>query len=172
MVWNQTFFTLKNTLLLLSVFLSFGLLDAQTIQLHYSGDNEKIALAVTEANKILANPEFYKQIDAIPTFDNSSYSGLQVSTEIKDLNRTIEVKDYWKPWGFANAKTVSVVRIKTAKLKRSHASITNTVIHETVHAVDWWRNNLWDYTHDGNSPNGQNNTAPWIIGRLAENLTQ
>jgi hypothetical protein len=146
--------------------------DAQTVKLHYLGKNEKIIAAVAEANKILSKPEFYIRVDTIQRFDNSTYSGLRVSNEIKNLNRVIEVEDYWKPWGSANAKTVSVIKLNTAKLKRSHSSITNTIVHETVHAVDWWVNKEWDYTHDGNSPNGQDNTAPWVIGAIAEDMAQ
>lgn len=144
--------------------------DAQTIQLHYSGKNKKIIAAVEEANNILRNAEFYKKIDSVMRFDNSTYSGLQVSNEIKNLNRIIEVDDYWKPIAIANARTVTVIELNTAKLKRSHKSITNTVIHETVHAVDYWVNKKWDYTHDGNSPDGQDKTAPWVIGEIAENM--
>lgn len=138
--------------------------------MHYAGENKKIVNAVAEANKILINPEFYKKIESIQHFDNSTYNGSKISSEIKNINRTIEVEDYWKPFAVANAKTVSVVRLNNTKLRRNHASITNNVIHETVHAVDWLTNNAWDYTHDGNSPAGQDNTAPWVIGAFAESL--
>ena len=143
---------------------------AQPLQLNYSGKNIKIVQAVEEANKILINPNFYNRIDTIQNFDNSTYTGLQISTEFKNLHRIIQVVDYWNPFGFANATTVSVIKLNTAKLRRSHKSITNTVIHETVHAVDWWSNEKWDYTHDGNRPEGQNNTAPWVIGAIAVNF--
>ena len=148
----------------------FFKMSSQTTQLQYSGKNKKIITAVSEANKILKNPEFYKQIDTIQRFDNSVYNGLQISNEIKNLNRTIKIKGYWNPFGIANAKTASVIKLNTAKLRRSHKSITNTVIHETVHAIDWWTNKKWDYTHDGNSSNGQGQTAPWVIGKISENM--
>ena len=165
---TSTFRLLTATILLLLT--SFFKINAQTVQLHYSGSNQKIIAAVAEANRILSNPDFYKRIDTVQRFDNSTYNGLQVSNEIKNLNRTIEVEDYWNPFGIANAKTVSVIKLNTAKLRRSHKSITNTVIHETVHAVDWWTNEKWDYTHDGNSPDGQDYTAPWVIGAIGESM--
>ena len=142
---------------------------AQMLQLEYNGSNAAIATAVKEANIILNSPDFYSKISAIQRFDNTTQSGLQIADDIKNLRRTVEVEEYWNPFG-ANAKTVFVIKLNSAKLRRSHASITNTVIHETVHAVDWWTNNKWDYTHDSNNPEGQENTAPWVIGSIAETL--
>lgn len=88
------------------------------------------------------------------------------------LNRIIEVEGYWNPLGIANAKTVATIKINTTKLNRSHQSITNTVIHEFVHAVDWRTNKKWGYSHAGNSPDGQDYTAPWVIGAIAESMVQ
>lgn len=150
--------------------LSFSV-QAQTVQLNYTGKNDSIISVVKQANIVLNDLNFYKKIDSIQSFDNSDYSGEKISFEIKNLNQIIQIKSYWNPFGFANAKTVSVIKLNTAKLKRSQKSILNTLIHETVHAVDWKTNNKWDYTHDGNSPNGQNDTAPWVIGKIAADLT-
>ena len=144
--------------------------DAQTISLRYQGGNATIIQAVDNANKIFNNPLFYSKLDTIKHFDNSTYSGLQISSEIRKLNRVVEVTTYWNPLGWANAKTVTTVRLNTAKLNRNLASVTNTVVHESTHAVDWWTNQRWDYTHDGNSPDGQDKTAPWVIGAIAESL--
>ena len=30
----------------------------------------------------------------------------------------------------------------------------------------------WDYTHDGQSPVGQELTAPWMIGSIAEKMAK
>jgi hypothetical protein len=143
---------------------------AQGVSLHYGGQNEKIIVAVSEANKILSNPAFYQRIEAILHFDNTTYSGTQVISEFKNLNRVIEVDTYWKWPSKANAKTLTIIKVNTAKLSRTHASITNTIIHELTHAVDWWTNSHFDYTHDGQSPTGQKQTAPWVIGDIAEKL--
>lgn len=162
-------YKIKSRILFFILLLSFNGI-AQTIKLHYSGNKNSIINAVAEANKILADPGFYKRIDNIQKFDNSTYSGLQVANEMRSLNRTIEVSEYWNPFSKSNASTIAIIKINTAKLRRNLASITNTVIHESVHAVDWWTNNKWEYTHDGNSPNGQDKTAPWVIGAIAESM--
>ncbi len=140
--------------------------------LQYSGSNVKIVNAVAQANDILANPLFYTQIEAITQFDNSTYSGLQVANEIRDLNKTIDVRTYWWPLSRVNAKSETEINVNTAKLGRTLASVTNTLIHEMVHVTDWLTNSKWDYTHDGQSPDGQDKTAPWAIGAIAEKMVQ
>lgn len=144
--------------------------NAQSLQLQYSGNNPKVVAAVAEANKILANQDFYKKIDSVLSFDNSTYSGLQVANEMRSVHQTVRVEDYWKPFSKANAKTQTKICINTANLKRSTASITNTLIHETVHYVDWSINRNWDYTHNGQRATGQGNTAPWVIATIGAGM--
>lgn len=92
---------------------------------------------------------------------------------MQNLHQTIQVDTYWAPWPFssANAKSQHEININTAKLRRSLASITNTLVHETVHVVDWLTNNAWNYTHDFNK-DGQENTAPWRIGSIVEDMVK
>lgn len=141
-------------------------------QLVYEGSNQKVIESVEEANRILQLREFYDRIAAVPRFDNSSYSPQQVSDELHNFDRTIAVQGYWNILSLANASTQTEININTAKLRRSKTSIVNTLIHETVHAIDWLTNKAWDYTHDGNSPAGQDQTAPWVIGALAEGMVK
>jgi hypothetical protein len=158
--------------LFIFLFLSLGSTATlgQPVQLEYSGKKEKIIKAVKEANRILSSVDFYKQIEGKLGLDNSTYTGPQIANEMKNLNRAIKVVDYWNPFSKANASTVSRIRMNKAKLNRSLASVVNTLIHETVHAVDWWANQQWDYTHNGNAPGGQHNTAPWVIGAIGEEM--
>ena len=62
--------------------------------------------------------------------------------------------------------------MNTAKLDRPNADITNTVIHEMVHYVDWCINNRWDYTHNGQGSEEPASSAPYVIGEIAEQLTK
>lgn len=145
-------------------------LNAQKLNIHYSGGNKKIINAVIEANKIISNTEFYKQIERINSFYNSSYSGLQISTEMKNLTKTVEVLVYWNPFTKSNAKTQNAIKVNTAKLHRDLKSITNTLIHELVHFVDWSVNSKWDYTHKGQAYETIPVSAPYVIGAIAESL--
>jgi hypothetical protein len=160
---------MKKLILLISLFFITVELYAQT-RLHYGGANKKLMEAVNKANQILTDSIFYQQITLINHFDNSEYSGSKIAQEIHKLNRTVEVGTYWNFLSKATGKTVSKIKINTAKLNRPFAEIVNTLIHESIHAVDFLTNEEWDYTHDGNSADGQDKTAPWIIGDIAEKI--
>lgn len=141
---TSTFRLLTATMLLLQT--SFFKINAQTVQLQYSGNNQKIIEAVAEANRILNDPEFYRKVDSIKSFDNTLFSGKQILSEMNAV-KTVEVTEYFKKLTRANARTQLQIQMNTAKLNRSLASITNTLIHESIHAVDWITNKRWDYTH-------------------------
>lgn len=155
-----------------AMMLSSILGSAQKVQLHYSGKNKKVTTAVAEANKILADPAFYAQIEQHNSFDNTAYTGKQISQEMQNLNKVIEVSTYWWPLSPSNAGTVSSIKVNTAKLNGDLASRTNTMVHETVHGVDYLTNARFDYTHDGNEAAGQGGTAPWVIGDIAEHMVE
>lgn len=136
----------------------------------YKGGNKKIVAAVEKANKVISNPNFYKSIDSIISFDFTTYTGRQVVNEYKAFNSPIIVNTYWAPYPFskANARTQNLLEMNTAKLHRSIESIAITLIHESIHYVDYHTNNQFDYTHNGNKEDGNENSAPYKI----ENIIQ
>jgi hypothetical protein len=142
---------------------------AQHVQLHYAGSNQKITEAVAEANKILSSDEFYRKVDSIQKFDNTTYSGSQITKEMNAI-KTIEVTEYYKKHTKTTAKTETEINVNTAKLNRSLASITNTLVHETIHAVDWTTNKHWDYTHRTQYEEIPPVSAPYVIGLIAEKM--
>lgn len=139
--------------------------------LKYEGNNIKIADAVICANRVIQTRDFYSRIRLYVTFDNSAMSGEWVANEILSCNDTILVTEYCKKMTKCNAKTQTEICINTAKLDRDNASITNTVIHELVHYVDWDLNHRWDYTHDGQGTEDPPVSAPYVIGEIAEKMT-
>ena len=143
----------------------------QTVQLHYAGKNATIISAVNEANFILSNEAFYHSIDSINSFDNTTLNGRQISAEMKQ-SRVVEVTEYYKKHTRTNAKTQTKLKLNTAKLNRSLASITSTLIHETIHAVDWAVNGEWDYTHRTQYVENPPISAPYVIGELAERFVR
>jgi hypothetical protein len=161
---------MKKFIIISTLFLCHTIGFAQFVQLKYEGKNKKIKFALAEANRILANTAFYESVKNIEKFDFTTFSGDKIANEMKSINKVIKVEGYWNPFSKANAKTQDIVQVNTAKLNRSWKSIINTLVHETVHAVDWHTNNNFDYTHNGQSPDGQDKTAPWVIGQIAEDM--
>ncbi|MDX2174394.1 MAG: SprT-like domain-containing protein [Bacteroidota bacterium] len=142
---------------------------SQNVQLVYNGTKKEILDAVAEANKLLSNPAFYKSVNAIQTFDNTNYSGAKIVMEMNAI-KTIHVTEYYKRFSKTNAKTQTEIRINTARLNRHLSSIVNTLIHETIHAVDWLSNSKWDYTHKSQKEEIPPISAPYMIGAIAEKM--
>jgi len=164
---------MKYTLL---VFLSLLALQssAQYPQLHYGGNRQKIIEAVTEANRILANPSFYQAIDTMTSIANTTFTAKQISAELKAM-KVIEVVR-WVPkkarlglHSKANASTLTNIGINYDNLNRSRTSIVNTIIHEAVHATDWFNHHpQFLYTHNGQKEEVPSVSAPNRIGDLGE----
>jgi hypothetical protein len=150
---------------------------AQNPQLHYEGSNHIITEAIAEANKILSNPDFCQQLEGITSFDNTTFSGKQIADQMKSMG-TVDVIEYYKRHTRTNAKTATKISLNTAKLQRysdhakNLATITNTLIHEFVHATDWTINKRWDYTHRTQYQEQPPVSTPYIIGALAEKFAK
>ena len=144
------------------------------MKLNYIGRKSKLKEAVNFANEILNNSHFYSAIGNRTRFDNTELSPSVIAERIRDWEKPVHVRTYWRPFGDSNAKTgrSSHISMNTAKLNRSKKYIVNTLIHEYVHAVDFGDDGQLEYTHvDNDNTNGkENNSAPWAIGKIAEQM--
>jgi len=162
-------------IILLSVFVLSQGRSQSHLTLIYTGSNNNVAGAVQKANEILNSTSFYEQIRKIAKFDHSSLTGQQVADRMQSASQQIRVVRKIKPIANASTKTSDKIKISrslfgldsTGKFVLSIA--VNTLIHETVHAVDFL-NTGSEFTHDGNRSDGQENTAPWMIGDIAERM--
>lgn len=132
---------------------------------------EHIKNAVNKANEILNNPEFYTAIACLPQMDNTKLTSKQIADTIQNSSQEIQIKCYqaWNPFSSVNAKTLSenLIKINTRRFSQDIKVAVNTLIHESVHAIDMTDNHL-DFTHSSNYPSGQEKTVPWVIGALSE----
>ncbi len=163
--------------LLIISFLLVSTIQAQTNRIVYKGKKTVLSKAVKEANRLLNDSTFYKNIRSVSSFDSTNYSVAQISREIQTFQGEIQIRSYWNPLGTANAKTLEKISVNTSKLNRykdplkNHKDVVNTLIHEYVHAVDYHLDGTFNYSHDFNSE-GQENTAPWKIGSIAEDMAR
>ena len=145
------------------------------INLVYNGNNENVTKAVQKADEILNTKYFYDEIRKIEKFDNSKLTGQEIADRMEKANQKVTVVRKIKPIANASTTTSDKIKISRSLFGKNFAgkfdinTAVNTLIHETVHAVDFL-NTGNEFTHDGNSPVGQENTAPWVIGDIAEKI--
>lgn len=140
----------------------------------YKKRNKRLKKALFEATRILGTEEFYDKIESYKKFDNSTLSNEEISTLIRNYSKSVFIKTWKNRWSSSNAgvKSSTIMKINTAKLNRTPKSIINTIIHEYVHCVDFGSNNKLQFTHFDNSNDAgdENDTAPWAIGKIAEEM--
>ena len=141
------------------------------MKLIFNETDEHIKNAVCKANEILSNPEFYAAIANLPQMDNTKLSSQQIADILNNSIQEIAIKSYkaLNPLSKANATTVSkdLIKLNTRRFSQNLKVAVNTLIHESVHAVDLADSKL-DFTHSSNYPKGQEKTVPWVIGALTE----
>lgn len=166
---------------ILIIFLSFFVNQLSFSQTHitliYTGTTHNVTEAVKVANEILNNKDFYGQIGKIQKFDNSILRGKDIADRIEKASQQIIVVRKNKPKAIASTSTSDQINISRklfgidSTKNFDLATAVNTLIHETVHAVDYLGTGN-EFTHNGNSSKGQENTAPWMIGAIAEEILQ
>ena len=141
------------------------------IRVHYSGNRANVTDAVTVANAILADPQFYDAILLHQSFTLTNATPAEVAEVLRNCDSALEVRLYKpaNPFSRAYGKELpsfpDLVFLNTRKLNRSTPSIVGTIVHEAVHAADAVSD--VDFSHGDNSPRGKQNTAPYWIGNLA-----
>ena len=145
------------------------------MRINYKGKYDQIKTAVEDANDVLNSDDFYKLISDHGDLNCSDLSSQEISNIIKNSQLEIEVKIYKPRWKFSKVLGYFVkskpnnVFLNSRKIYRDTNSISNTIIHEYIHAVDYNNNNEIQFGHNCGS---FDNTAPYVIGSYAELLIE
>jgi len=142
--------------------------------------NSDLHLATGMANEILSEESNFMKHYTKPEFeeftpDMSDTTLLNIMLFMISYLKILEINVYkWFPkwrWTKAIAYTGGKdIYINARKRGRPVEKIINTIVHETVHIVD---NNVDNrFGHGSNNPKGKEKTAPYLIGRLAQDFYQ
>ncbi|MFT5519627.1 MAG: hypothetical protein ACI9IA_000210 [Enterobacterales bacterium] len=138
--------------------------------------NHNLNLAIERANHIVSSDEFYDGIIVKDSFDMATCKGSHIVNQMRDFKMAVNVKVYFPKFyfsralGFYDRREPFDINLNRRKLNRSVNSLTNTLIHEWVHMVDYF-DNFHSYGHGDNKRQGKENTAPYFIGLMASGLS-
>ena len=142
------------------------------MKINYKGNYEQVRLAVEDANEVLYSNEFYELIEQYKNFKCTEKTSKEIASILKLTTLEVEVKIYKPRWRYSKVLGYFVksrpknIFLNSRKLYRNTSSITNTIIHEYVHAVDnHFDNSGIDFGHNCDT---FKNTAPYTIGNIAE----
>ena len=144
------------------------------MRITYKGNLELIKLAVEDANDILNDSTFYQLINQFEQFECAKKKPEEIAEIINQNSLEVVVKLYKPRWVFSKVLGYFVkskpktIFLNARKIYRPSASVTNTIIHEYIHAIDYNHNNeLIEFGHNCGVHKG---TAPYEIGNLAERI--
>lgn len=127
---------------------------------------------VDKTNRILDMDIFYINLKKILSFDYSDINGEVLGDIVRNPLIVAQVKFYrgWF-WSRVNAYTngTEYMYLNTRKLARSDASIANTIVHEYIHILDSY-NEQYSFGHGSNNRSGKDNSAPYKVGDMFEDL--
>lgn len=131
--------------------------------------------AVAKTNKLLQNDRFYENVTRHSQFDLATISPAEIALLMRITPIKMEVDLYYAVSPVKNIDQYDddtnphIIHMNIWKLERPVASICNTLLHSCVHAVNA-RYSKYYFGHGDNSLVGKENTAPYLIGSLAEKM--
>jgi hypothetical protein len=142
------------------------------ITIHYRGNLQKIKTAVICANSLLNDPKFFHAISACEDFDMASVPPAQIAELIRNADMPMRVVMYVaspRVHGYDDVFNPDLIHINVFRSEWTISGIVNTIIHQTVHAV----NDLYPELHFGHGDRkseGKENTARFEIASIAEEM--
>lgn len=149
----------------------------------YDNTNVGLKMAIEFCDSLAENSDFWDKIAQQGTFDFTEVSAQQISQTLRSCPNIVDVL-HWYP-GFVRSnglyrRTTAITKFKqpytilyhTRFLSNSVAQKVNTLAHEFVHNVDYHADgsNRIDYGHGDQVSVGKGNSAPYAIGKIAENF--
>ncbi len=133
----------------------------------------EIIQATQKANELLKSPAFFDAIRAHASFDMANVSPAVVATLMGEATVTMIIEMYFsrnrRVFGYDDPAHPEIIHINQNRNEFNVPALVNTMLHETVHAVDDL-NPEASFGHGDNSSAGKENTAPYWIGSLAERM--
>ncbi len=146
-----------------------------TMCIEYSGMRPIVQEAVTKANKLLQDEQFYDNIMKHSHFELANISPAEIAKLMRTAGIKMEVELYYAVSPVKNIdlydddNNPNLIHMNIWKLERPVSSICNTLLHSCVHAVNSVYNRHY-FGHGDTTLPGKEQTAPYMIGAIAQNM--
>jgi len=135
----------------------------------------QVAEAMQKVNELFASEAFYERIAAHEDFDLADVSPETIASLMRKARLDMSIDLYYahNPLdnidGYDDVKTPSVIHMNIWTISRPVASLCNSMVHATVHAVNAFYDRCY-FGHDDIPGYNKENTAPYAIGAIAERM--
>lgn len=156
--------------------MSNGIHNSNSIQVTCGNRQfSQVKEAVMLANELLGKKEFYDRIAAHNAYAMANVSPAGISELMRTTRLKMTVDLYYAMNstlnidGYDDTEHPFTIHLNIWKIDRSPASICNTIIHACVHAVNAQHPEHY-FGHGDHTVAGKDNTAPYRIGALAQQM--
>lgn len=119
-----------------------------------------VRTSATAVSKVLSDPSFLSRVRGIVKYDFTTDTSSQVADKIRDAGEVKINIGFYRGWFWSKVlafENYASVSFNTRKFGYGAGGVEN-VAHELMHALG--------YSHNGNSPAGNQATVPWMIGKM------
>lgn len=147
------------------------------VRIRYKGNDEKLLQAVARTNALFLDVNFYNAINRHGDFDLADISPVNLSSLIRNTRMDMKIEFYYSLYPFSRAvsfddrENPQTIWLNKWNINRSIGSLSNTLMHQCIHAINS-RNPQHYFGHGDNNVAGKENTAPYSIASLAQQMTE
>ena len=144
----------------------------------YEGTDEGLKAAAEYCEKLHSRDEFWEAIISNGPYNYSDASAEDIATYMRGYNGVVSLKFFTGRLRYRN--TVAYVSsgdrhhiyYNTRYLRNAISRKVNTLVHEFVHITDYFgdSSNQIEYGHGDQSSEGKGKSAPYAIGKIAEDF--
>ncbi len=145
------------------------------IHIYYKGLDEKVKTAVKNVNSLFLYDGFYEAIRRHRRFDLANVPPSWIADLMESTTLFMSIDFYYSINPFSNAlayddpKDPAVIHLNKWNLDKSVGCICNALIHQCIHAINA-KYPQYSFGHGGNEPEGKENTAPFAIAHLGQQI--
>lgn len=145
------------------------------IRINYTGGNDIIEAAVMNVNKIFTHISFLDAIYNSKNFDMATISPQEITDLFCNTDLELTVDTYWPlrlssmADAYDDRLNPAAIHLNRLNLNRPVHSVCNTLMHQSVHALNACYPSLY-FGHGNDDPDGKENTAPFRIAGLAQQI--
>lgn len=119
-----------------------------------------VRTSATAVSRVFSNPVFLARVASIVKYDFTTETSAQIAETIRNAGEVKINVGFYRGWFWSRAiayEQDGAIYFNTRKFGYGAGGVEN-VAHEVMHALG--------YSHRGNSPAGNENTVPWMIGKM------
>ncbi len=142
------------------------------ITINYSGKLEKVQAASTCANSLLKDPEFFNAIKTKNRFEMADITPSRIADLMYHSDLSMRIVMYIaspRVHSYDDCHNPDLIFINVFRGDWTISGIVNTIIHQTVHAVNDLHREF-SFSHGDRNILGKENTAPYWIANCAEEM--